>query len=128
MTQACPVCSERVEKGTHFCRKCGTPLTTFATTDPLQAVRAQGEMVRGAMKKPSRLVVAGIWLLFGPPCVALGFCLFLLLADADPNTGVVEKFIGTVILLFVIALYVAIIRRVTRKFLASKAKQSRTSR
>ena len=41
----------------HFCRKCGAPLCSYATTAPLEQVYALGWMYRKALSQPARPIV-----------------------------------------------------------------------
>lgn len=113
----CPSCSRPVGQADDFCPRCGTPLTTFATTDPIQSIRAEGEMVRRSMQKPTPIVLIGVWLLFAPPLVLLLLMVVI---------GLFHSFDNIFGLLFVVPfalfawLYWSIVRKVTRRFLAAR--------
>ncbi len=63
----CPNCCTGNPAEGHFCTRCGAPLSSLATIDPLWSVWAEGFMVRKAVHRPrSWMTLAGIWLLFGP--------------------------------------------------------------
>jgi RNA polymerase subunit RPABC4/transcription elongation factor Spt4 len=120
----CAFCARVVEASDDFCPWCGKPLTTFATTDPLLSIRAEGEMIRGAMQRPTPVIVVGICLLFGPGLVL--FVLFLGLAAFmlfDSSASLIGKAFGLVLSGFFAWLYFAIIRKVFRGYLASRKKQ-----
>ena len=63
----CPHCLAASAAGEHFCRRCGTPLTPHAATDPLGHVYAEGDAYRKAIDHPDKpIVLIGMWLIFGP--------------------------------------------------------------
>ena len=63
----CSVCLEANLPGKHFCQKCGAPLSSYATTAPLEQIYSLGWMYRRALSQPPRLIVVlGIWLILGP--------------------------------------------------------------
>lgn len=66
----CPSCASPIAAAQHFCMHCNAPLTSFAATDPLSWIRTEGELVRRAFRQPSRMALAGIWLIFGPGTIA----------------------------------------------------------
>jgi len=72
----CPHCLTSNAIGQHFCRRCGTPLTGLAVTDPLGQVYSEGDALRKAIDKPDRpLILVGMWLMWGPTFLA---CLVLI--------------------------------------------------
>jgi len=63
----CLACLESNTPNAHFCRKCGAPLSSYATTAPLEHIYALGWMYRTALSKPARpIVLLGVWLILGP--------------------------------------------------------------
>ncbi len=63
----CSACLEGNPPGEHFCRKCGAPLSSYATTAPLEQIYSLGWMYRRALSQPTRpIVLLGIWLIIGP--------------------------------------------------------------
>jgi hypothetical protein len=83
----CPHCFTRNSLRQHFCRRCGTPLTGLAVTDPLGQVYSEGDALRKAMDKPDRPIkLIGVWLIWGPTflgCVGL-VVWFIVGAFTDP--------------------------------------------
>jgi hypothetical protein len=76
----CPTCLAALEPGQHFCRRCASPLTATASTDPIGSIYAQGAMYRNAVAHPRKLIVViGIWMLCGPLALACtgGFVWFI---------------------------------------------------
>src|SRR5205814_10534642 len=63
---ACPACTQPVGPLQHICPHCGTPLTSFAATDPIRSIYTEGELFRRGVARPKLIVVAGIWLISLP--------------------------------------------------------------
>ncbi len=110
----CPSCVKPVHENAHFCPHCGVPLTSFATTDPLQSIRSEGEMVRRAAKNPSTLALVGIWVLFAPACLVFYFAASALIMDQQ--SGPVEKVLGVALCTFFAILFSAIFWNVTARY------------
>ena len=49
--EICISCLKTNSPGTHFCRHCGTPLTSYAATAPFESIFAEGDFWRKAMKR-----------------------------------------------------------------------------
>jgi predicted amidophosphoribosyltransferase len=49
--EICISCLKTNAPGTHFCRHCGTPLTSFAATAPFESIFAEGDMWRKAVSR-----------------------------------------------------------------------------
>lgn len=65
--QLCLCCIAPNEPDSHFCVKCGAPLTSYAATGPIESIYAEGYACRQAVEKPrSFIVVLGIWCVFAP--------------------------------------------------------------
>ena len=72
--ELCPQCLTGNIPGTHFCRDCGSPLSSHAAFGPFEHLFAEGHIYRRATEQPRKLiVVAGIWLLFGPTAFSSAF-------------------------------------------------------
>jgi hypothetical protein len=68
----CPHCFNTVELVQDFCIKCGAPLSTIATAGPYEQVLSAGFAYRAASDHPQkRIVLVGMWLLFGPNLICL---------------------------------------------------------
>lgn len=74
--EICISCLKTNPPGTHFCRHCGTPLTSFAATAPFESMFAEGDFWRKALQKGQGnkrrrilallfLVIMGVGLLLG---------------------------------------------------------------
>ncbi len=64
--QLCMRCLAPNEPSAHFCIKCGTPLSSYASTGPFESVFAEGAVYREAAERPrSLIVVVGVWVIFG---------------------------------------------------------------
>jgi hypothetical protein len=89
-TQDCTHCLAGNEPTRHFCRQCGTPLTSYAATDPLGQIYAQGDLYRKAIETPTKpFVLIGMWLLCGPTAVGASgfFPWFIWEVAANPRAG-----------------------------------------
>jgi len=49
--EVCISCLQTNAPGTNFCRHCGTPLTSYAATAPLESIFAEGNFWRKAVAK-----------------------------------------------------------------------------
>lgn len=64
---ACLSCLAPNKATVDFCEKCGAPLGTTATLDPLKMIRAEAFMLeRATVGKPKLIVLLGIWIIFFP--------------------------------------------------------------
>lgn len=73
----CPNCLAANDPNAYFCSKCGTPMSSYATMDPIASIWARGDTWRKAASRPTRpITLVGMWLLFGVQLLTL---LFLLL-------------------------------------------------
>jgi len=116
--ELCSFCACPIQSNDHFCPWCQKPLTSFATTDPVQSIRAEGEMIRGAIRRPTPIVVLGVSLLFGPPFfVFLWMGLYSLL---EFEGRIIDRLIGLFLSLFFAWLYFTIVRRVFQGYRASR--------
>jgi hypothetical protein len=68
----CPKCLLSNSSTAAFCAECGAPIGMVASTVPIQLIYAEGFAYRSAVDgPPSRIVLIGMWLLFGP-CTLIG--------------------------------------------------------
>ena len=119
MKPCCPHCFSPVEEAAHFCARCGRPLTSFAATDPIQSIRTEGLVFRGAAHTIRPIVVVGMWLLCVP---ALGMGVALLAEPKGESGG------SAVAALILFALYGAILYRVTANYLRARKQTAPESR
>jgi len=118
-TPLCMTCLAPAEKLQHFCDQCGSPLTSHAAIDPVGQVRSVGSMVSKATSAPPRrIVLIGIWLIFGVPVVLMAF-LFGTLGPPD-SYGLLDFVLRIVLLLGVLGLYIAILVKTTRNYFRRK--------
>jgi hypothetical protein len=69
--ELCVQCLEPNLPGSHFCAKCGAPMSAYAATGPFEALFAEGNAYRRAAEQPRRfIVVAGVWVIFGVGALA----------------------------------------------------------
>ncbi len=119
----CPHCMVPIGPLEDFCHKCGRPITALAAMDPFKQVFAQGHVFREAASRPrSFLVVVGMWLLFGP--ALLGMSLVLrpghLSRALFGTESSVEAYLGLILSLGLMALYAALLYRVTVNYLHNR--------
>jgi hypothetical protein len=106
----CVSCMAPNEPFTHFCAHCGAPLTSYASTGPLESVFAEGAMLRQATGRPRRLIVVlGVWLLFGTTGL---MSLILLVMDQGEEMG------ATAFCVLLLAFSVWLIWKTTRNYSA----------
>ena len=121
----CPSCSRPIGQADDFCPKCGTALTTFATTDPILSIRAEGNMIRKAIEKPTPIVLIGMWLLFGPPLATLLMWIAFFLVYSIEN---VFWLLMVVPLGFFAWVYWSIVQRVTHRFMETRNKPEKQAK
>jgi len=108
--QLCVSCMAPNEPSAHFCIKCGAPLSSYASTGPLESVFAEGAVYRQAAERPrSLIVVLGVWLIFG----MMGLAGLVILAMGR-DMGIGYTAFGA----FMLAISVVLIWKSTRNYLA----------
>lgn len=108
--ELCTQCMVGNPPGSHFCRECGAPLSSYAATGPFESLFAEGHLYRRAVEQPQRLVVVlGIWLIFG--LMASGGALLLATSWNPVNYPGVLTGIG------MLAISVVLIARTTRNYI-----------
>lgn len=77
----CPHCIEPIGTFDHFCPHCGKPITAHASTDPFGQIFSTGRLYYNAVHthRPRRVIVIGIWLIFGPSILTLTAAIMLLI-------------------------------------------------
>ena len=106
----CPHCLEEIASADHFCRACGGPLTSHASTDPIGHILAEGYAYRQAVSgRPGMLVLLGVWAIFGPQ-LAMAVLMLAGAVHAPQSTFTV---LGEIGLVFMLALYAAILTKIT---------------
>lgn len=66
----CTVCVASNPPNTNYCARCGAPLNNLVTFNPFDQTLAEGFAYRRAVDgPPNRIILIGIWLLFGPALV-----------------------------------------------------------
>ncbi len=111
-TELCLSCLAPQEVSAHFCAKCGAPLSSYASTGPIERAFASGFVFRQSADRPRKLVVLfGIWLIFAP----LGLVSLLMLFPASSGFTPISL-LG----LLVLILSAAIIWKTTRNYFRQK--------
>ena len=81
----CPSCSAIIDPNETFCPECGSPISTLATVDPLQTIRAEGFLLgKATEEKPRLIVVTGMWIMFFPALIG---CAGLAISIAYNRSG-----------------------------------------
>ena len=121
----CPNCLAVNEPLAHFCRECGTPMTSHAEIDPLGQIYAIGDTCWKATRGRSSLIVLiGMWLIFGTPLVVLSIVLLMLLMamTSDEILGLLPQplfggILKMLVILGICGIYVAILIKTTKNYL-----------
>jgi hypothetical protein len=93
--ELCRTCLTPNPPGAAFCRDCGAPLSSYASTAPFESVFAEGHVYRSAVERPHKpVVLAGVWLQFGGIGLVGAITLYFGLTSAGP----LEMLMGIVIL------------------------------
>ena len=70
----CTACLTRNPPNTNYCAKCGALLNTLAAFNPFDQTLVEGFAYRRAVDgPPSKIILIGIWLLFGPSILLVPF-------------------------------------------------------
>ena len=108
----CPHCLAANDPKAHFCYKCGTPMSSYATIDPIGSIWATGDTYRKATSRPTRpIILVGMWLIFGVPVLC-----YVFLVAVWKVLRPLEGFIWFGVLVGVIVLYVAILLKTTKNY------------
>jgi di/tricarboxylate transporter len=104
------------EVSANFCANCRAPLSSYASTGPVEHLFAEGAVYRQAAERPRKFVVVlGVWLLFGMMLlVGLWRCIF----GSSQDEPLVPRIIVSLFGLAVVAVSGAMIWKTTRNYLA----------
>lgn len=115
----CLSCLQPNAPASHFCSKCGAPMTSYAATGPFEHLFAEGFVYREAASRPrSLIVVLGVWLIFGSIAL-VGAVFFVGSAQGEVGAGLLG--VGTV------AMALLMIYRTTRRFRSRPKMEARKS-
>ena len=118
--ELCRSCLASNEPEAPFCRQCGAPLSSYASTAPFVSLFAEGHVYRSAVERPHRpIIVLGTWLLFG--CLG-GTGLFTASLGLTTD-GPLVALLG----LFLLAVSIAIIWRTTINYFKGRRQASTPS-
>jgi len=117
----CPSCVTVNGEHQHFCRECGTPLTSLSVIDPVGHIYATGDTYRKAMNHPTSLIVViGTWLIFGPgvlfAAIPLSEAIGGMSRPSRYATPVLDVLVGFVTGIGMSAISLIILYRVTRNY------------
>ena len=86
--ELCTQCMTGNRPNSHFCRKCGAPLSSYAATGPFESLFAEGHVYRKAAEQPQHLIVVlGMWVIFGIMALA-GVMIAVMSWDMGSRFGV----------------------------------------
>ena len=106
---ACPACSfPLLGSAEDYCPRCEAPVSRSSTFDPLKIIRTEGQLFRRGARRPSGIVVLGMWLLFGPTL----FLFAVVAVSAGP--------VGVLAFSPFLVLYGGILFKVTSRFNAAR--------
>ncbi|CAN5699428.1 hypothetical protein BH11VER1_BH11VER1_38580 [soil metagenome] len=109
-SELCLSCMAPNDTGVPFCAKCGAPMTSYASTGPLEHIFAEGYAYRQAAERPrSFIVVLGIWMIFVTLAMAGGMSMWMGYGTSLPHFAM-----GV----FLTLVSVIIIARTTRNYFA----------
>lgn len=77
--EMCISCLNPNAPGTHFCKHCGTPLTSYAATAPFESILAEGDMWRKATRRGRYSTVVRTLIMAFLVCLLLGIAAGLIL-------------------------------------------------
>ncbi|MDC0308000.1 MAG: zinc ribbon domain-containing protein [Planctomycetaceae bacterium] len=132
----CPRCFEPIQPHAHLCLNCGGPISAGAMIDPLARIWGEGfgyRQITRVGSQPSLAAVVGVWLIFVPGMLSsLGFFLhfaklaldYLVVSRpgfAPSATDLVASILGLLLMTFVFAIQIAIVRRVTLNYFRTKS-------
>jgi hypothetical protein len=152
----CPHCLAPVEQFDHFCPHCNGPITAHASIDPIGQIHATGRAYRRAAcsdAAPGKAGLIAIWLIFGPQALGLLLLFVGILFSLDfrpPAHGVFTPDMGSqgtpvtvsvsgisstdvlsilaamLILGSILAVYITILVKTTRRYTQARAVNERT--
>ena len=127
-TPVCPHCLTPVGQFDHFCPKCAGPITAIASFDPMGQIYSAGRAYRLAAtdKKPRGIVVLAMWLIFGPSLLSLLWILPIigLTSGRVAPQDAAGRIMVVILILGLLALYSAILWKVTAHWLQSRHQQA----
>ncbi len=123
----CPHCVAPIERSDDFCPTCGGPITSHASIDPLGQIYSAGYAYRQAVAEgPTRIVVLGMWLIFGPQALGAVLMIYGLLGGRFAGAsygagdyGGFQRILAITAFTALLVLYVAILAKVTTRYRAA---------
>ncbi len=116
----CPQCLESLDPRAHFCTRCGTPLTMYATAGPLEHVWTYGWLINRLLSnpRPSTITLIGTWLISLPMLLVLPPVLMGLLLN-PMEQSLLERVLVNGPLLLIEVCFLLLVARVTIAYLRS---------
>jgi len=124
----CPACLEINLPRSYCCAKCAAPLSSLVAFNPFDQTLVEGFGYRRAVEgPPSKIVLIGMWILFGPMLLATPFIFFRFPSDKGLS-GVFEFICSYAYIAVYLAVSPIILYRTTVNFISKrKAYDSRDS-
>jgi len=117
----CPNCGHANPELRHFCARCGAPLSSLSTIGPAETPLAEGYAYRQAVSgPPKKVVLVGMWMLFGPLLAVAVYLLASILGDFRFLGSGLESAGMVVGLLFMGAISGSLLLRTTLNFMRRK--------
>ena len=131
----CPHCIEPLGPNDHFCPHCSGPVTPHAAMDPLGRVHSTGRAYRQAISgKPRLAVLVAMWMIFGPSGIMILYGVYLSLLAMGvisshhrhvESTGLLSDLLKLLLIVSLLALYVAILWKITARWVRSRRSTER---
>ena len=119
----CPSCQAENPRFEAFCRKCGAPIGTLATRDPMNLIRAETDLYHKALEgRPKFIVLVGVWILFFPILVVCLPGAIYLIVDHSSSVGFMGFWFG--VILSVVA--VVMLYRTTKNYFRPRHSKRRS--
>lgn len=111
----CLTCLTPNEPAASFCTKCGAPIGTYSTTDPMLLIQSQGAAYRNAATgRVSVFGLVGMWAIFAPQIPILIGTGVQIWVHGVGGTGF--ALLLTLLLAALVSLYAAVLHRATRNY------------
>lgn len=121
--ELCPGCLNENIPGTHFCNRCGSPLSSFAAIGPWERIQAERHIYANAASNPQSLIsLLGIWLIFGG-MFGIGIALSVILLFEWPDLYVYGALWELLMIPFLIFVGGFVTIRTTRNYIKIKKRK-----
>jgi len=123
----CTACLAPNRPHTNYCSKCGALLNSLAAFNPFDQTLVEGFAYRRAVDgPPSKLILIGMWLLFGPS-ILLVPVIFSDVRLGNEATGVSGPLFEHIYFAAYLLISIVILYRTTANYISKRKDQSRGS-